>query len=154
MKVWVLLFYIGCIGLLACKVKQPKTAYQEQTAFYTIALTKDSVTQKVLYSVKNVQVVNSKLKNIHVQDYAKEPNFLEITIKDKGKNKSHTFTEHPLYKRFDLYEESGEISSKSISLQQGEVTFRVPYYTDYKKIKINETVNFKAQKTIIIKNEN
>lgn len=148
------LFLLTGLYFTSCKVKQVQTKDTEQTAFYTLLVTKDSVKKETTFEIKNVQIVNSKLKNVQARDYSKEANHLELVIKDKNKNKTINYTEHPLYKRFDLYEESGEIQSKSISLQQGEVTFRVPYYTNYKKIKITETINFKQQKTITIKNEN
>ena len=137
----------------ACRAKPAPPPIIEQAAFYTLSLNKDTVKKITTFKITNIKIVNTKI-NYHIDDQqAKNPNFLKIEITDKSKHVITAFTEHPLYKRFDLYQESGEIESKSISLQQGETIFRVPYFSDYKNIKITETVNFKETKQITIDNE-
>lgn len=149
---------LGCLMLplffTSCKTKKQAKDLVEKTAFYTLTAIKDTVKNITTFKVTNIQVANSVLNKRSTDHQTHNPNFLYVQIIDQQKNIHEVYTEHPLYKRFDLYEESGEITSKSISLQQGDVTFRVPYYTNYKKIKISETVNFKTKKIIIIKNEN
>lgn len=101
--------------------------------------------------MKNVNVVDSKVR--HVIDVAKtkEPNFLKIQILYTNNKVVDLVTEHPLYKRFDLYSESGKIESKLISLSQDLLIFRAPYFDQYKKITILETINFKQSAPIILK---
>jgi len=139
--------------LFSCNATKPIVNPEERTAFYTIEAKKDSAKNETYFSVKDVQIANSKMHRKPNDDQSKNAYHLEIEIFDNSKNTVIVYTEHPLYKRFDLYEESGEIESKSISLQQGDVTFRAPFFTDYKKIKITETVNFKKLTPTIIKNE-
>ncbi len=137
----------------ACKTKPAPPKLVEKTAFYTLSVIRDSVKRTTAFSITKVQIANTKI-NYKIDDhYAKDANFLKIEIMDKSEHVIHAFTDHPLYKRFDLYQESGEIESKSISLQQGETVFRVPYFSEYKKIKITETINFKETKQITINHE-
>ena len=137
----------------ACRVKPAPPQIIEQTAFYTLSLNKDTIKKNTTFSITNVQIANTKINYKIDENQAKNPHFLKIEITDKSQHIINAFTEHPLYKRFDLFQESGEIESKSISLQQAEVVFRVPYFSDYKKIKITEIVNSKETKQITINNE-
>jgi hypothetical protein len=138
----------------ACNVKkQPPSKDIEKTAFYTLKVSKDSVRQSTDFIVINIQVVDTKTNYKLDVDKAKNPNYLKIEITDQHKHIISVLTEHPLFKRFDIYSENGEIESKSISLQQEEVTFRAPYFVDYKKIKITEFVKSVELNTIIINNE-
>ncbi|MES2514803.1 MAG: hypothetical protein V4580_11695 [Bacteroidota bacterium] len=138
------------VCLLACRAKPAPPQVMEQTAFYTLSLTRDTIKKNTTFTITKVQIAHTKI-NYHIDEQqAKNPHFLSIEITDKSNHVIHAFTDHPLYKRFDLYQESGEIESKSISLQQGETVFRVPYFSEYKKIKITETINFTQGKEITI----
>lgn len=99
----------------------------------------------------DVNVVNSKLRYFIDENKKKEPNYLHFTITYKNGKVIEANTEHPLFKRFDLYSESGKIESKSISLSQGEVFLRVPYFGKYKRISITEIINFKERPVIVIR---
>jgi hypothetical protein len=139
---------------MACRTKKPIPQKSiEKTAFYTIELSKDTVKKTTAFSIKKVQIVNAIINYKPDKDKAKNPYYLKIEITDKDKNIRYVLTEHPLYKRFDIYSENGEIESKSISLQQGEVTFKIPYFSEYKKIKLTEFVNSVEVNTLIINNE-
>lgn len=123
-------------------------------AFYTLHISKDSIRQKISCIIKSVTVVDQVPKPSVSRDHSKDPDHLRILIVDKFKNKQVVFTEHPLNKQVELYDdETKEIEFKRISLTEGDVTFRIPYYTDYKKIKITEINNFKKGKTISIKHD-
>lgn len=139
--------------IFACKSTKSKEVAEipEKTAFYTLELKRDTLATKTTVIVKNVNVVDSKVR--HVIDVAKtkEPNFLKIQILYTNNKVVDLVTEHPLYKRFDLYSESGKIESKLISLSQDLLIFRAPYFDQYKKIKILETINFKQSAPIILK---
>lgn len=152
-KIFVFSLFALALLALSCKTKKTIVSPIEKTAFYTLKLNRDTVKKETTFSVVSVQIADAKLKYRIDEKQTKNPNFLRIEITDKNKNIITAITEHPLFKRFDLYSESGEIESKSISLQQGESTFRVPYFSDYKKIKIIETINFIQSKQIIITNE-
>ena len=125
----------------------------EKTAFYTIKATYDSVKNKTTYVVKSINVIDKATKPQSNIRHEQTPDYLKITVIDKSKHASSIITEHPLRKHVELFSESGEIESKSISLQQGEVIFKIPYYTPFKKIKITEVRNFKKTKTVIVKHE-
>lgn len=145
-------FFIFCISLFFCK----QTIAQEikqKTAFYTIKLVYDSLKQKTSFTVKNVVVIDKVTKEQSNIRHLQSPDYLKIVIIDKSKHQSHLITEHPLHKHMELFSESGEIESKSISLPEGEVTFRVPYYSVFKKIKITEVKGLKKQRAVIIKHE-
>lgn len=144
-----------CFVLFSCKAKKikAKDTVLEKTAFYTLKVVNDSVKKVRNFSVVKIDVVNTKINYWVDESKLTEPNFLKLEIIDKKDKTIKVFAEHPLFKRFDLYSESGQIESKLISLQQGEVVLRVPYFYDYKKIVITETVNRIASKQIIITNE-
>ena len=125
----------------------------EKTAFYTLKVMYDSVKHQTRYAVKSITIIDKATKAQSNLRYEQSPDYLKITVIDKLKHNYNVVTEHPLYKHVELFSESGEIESKSVSLPQGEVTFRIPYYTAFKKIKITEVKNFKKQKTVIIKHE-
>lgn len=144
---------MSSLFFLSCKATKVVEVPVEKMAFYTLKVNRDTIKKETTFSVASVQVADAKLNYKLDTKQAKNPDFLKIEIIDKNERVISVLTEHPLFKRFDLYSESGEIESKSISLQQGEVTFRVPYYTDYKTIKITETINFKQSKQIILKHE-
>ncbi len=139
---------------VACRTtKSAPVNIIEKTAFYTLKVTKDTIKNTTTFSIIKIQLADVKLNYKIDVNQSKNPNFLKIEIVDKNKNVINAFTEHPLFKRFDLYRESGEIESKSISLQQGEVVLRVPYFADYKKMNITETVNFKQLNQVTITHE-
>ncbi len=135
----------------AKKIKEEKPV-PEKTAFYTFAALRDTIKNTTVFRVLKVTVVNTKI-NYRVEfDKAKNPNSLKIEITDPHKTIT-AYTDHPLFKKFDLYGDSGEIKSKLISLPKAEVTLRVPYFEEYKTIKITETINFKTSNPIILKHE-
>jgi hypothetical protein len=139
----------GCKARPVIKAQKP----EEKSAFFTLAMSRDTVHQTTSAILKNVNVINTQIRYLPDEAKIKEPNFLKITIVYKNKRTIQAFTEHPLYKRFDLYSESGQIEPKLISLPQGEVVFRVPYFDDYKEVIIRETVSYKESATIILKHE-
>ncbi len=139
---------------MACRTaKSTPLNVVEKTAFYTIKAIKDTIKNTTTFSVTTIQIADTKINYKIDANQSKNPYFLKIEIVDKNNTIINAFTEHPLFKRFDLYRESGEIESKSISLQQGEVVLRVPYFSDYKKMNITETVNFKQLKQVTITHE-
>lgn len=139
---------------IACTASRKNTiATTEKTAFVTIQQTRDTLLNTSSFKVTQIKVVDGKITFRSQEEKTHEPDFLKIHIVNKNKTSVTVYTEHPLYKKFDLYSESGEIESKLISLQQGEVTFRIPFYGDYKTIHITETHNFKTQKVKTIKHE-
>lgn len=142
--------------LFACRAKRVKTkkpAAVEQSAFFTLSLSRDTVAKQTSARIKNVTVVDAKTRYMPDEAKAKEPNFLRIEVIYKNDQVLQAITEHPLYKRFDLYSESGQIESKLISLPQGEVIFRLPYFEEYKRIRIVETIGYKESPPIILKHE-
>lgn len=147
---------IFLIFMGACRSQsQPKTQAvqeQERCGFFTIRLERDTVTNKTTASLSDLKVVDTKVRYVLDEAKSHEPNFLKIEV-IYSDHKINAFTEHPLYKRLDLYSESGKIESKSISLSQGEVFLRIPYFGAYKRINIVPTVNFKELPAIIIRNE-
>lgn len=146
---------MALLALTACKThKVPPVALPEKTAFYTIEATRDTVKQVTTFKVLNVMVVDTKI-NYHADEAkAKSRDYLKFEIMTKQSAPVIAYSEHPLFKKFDLYEQSGEISSKLISLPKGQVTVRVPYTEAYTSIGITETINFKAGKPVIIRHEN
>ncbi len=154
MKIICYIHILFVFAFVACRTTKPTpiTAI-EKTAFYTLKVNKDTIKNITTFSITTIQLADVKLNYKIDENQSKNPNFLKIEIVDENKNSIHAFTEHPLFKRFDLYRESGEIESKSISLQQGEVVLRVPYFAEYKKINITETVNFKALNQVTITHE-
>lgn len=146
----------GVALALAFSCKPPKTVTKEpveQTAFFTIELRRDSVSQKTSATIKTVNVVDQKIRYIVDEGQSRNPYFLKIVIEYRNGKMITGYTEHPLYKRVEIYSESGKIESKLISLSQGEVTLRVPYFENYKKVTIVENVNFKEEKPIVLKHE-
>jgi len=147
-----------CMSLfLFCKAKRvkPKAAEaQEQSAFYSFSALRDTVKRQTSFTLKNVTVANAKIKYNVDDAKTKLPSYLKIEIIDKNNKTVLAFAEHPLFKRMEVFNESGQIDSKLISLQEGEFTLRVPYFEAYKKIKITEVINFKESLPILLKNEN
>ncbi len=159
-KRYTYLFFVSralCFALLLAgcrsKIKTQAVQPEEKSAFYTLTLSRDSTSKETKAAITNVIVANVKIRYQPDEAKAKEPNFLSIEITYKNNAVVRVFTEHPLYKRFDLYSESGQIESKLISLQKGEVVFRVPYFSDYKKIRITETVERKTAPPITLTHE-
>ncbi len=140
-------------GCKARRIKKEPGQVKEQTAFFTLSMSRDTVRHTSAAAVKSVNVVDTKIRYLVDEAKAREPNFLKVTIVYKNKQTVLAVTEHPLYKRFDLYSESGQIESKLISLPQGETVLRVPYFDDYKEVVIRETVNYKEGAPIILKHE-
>lgn len=135
----------------ACKSTKNKQTLEEKTVFYSFQIIKDTVLNTLKCELINVQIVDSKTRYTIDKEKEKNQNFLKIEVIDKAKKQMIAICDHPLYKRFDLYSESGEIESKSVSLQKAELTIRVPYYKDYSIINITETVNFEKKETVVIK---
>ena len=144
--------FMVCGQLFSCKAKQAgqAAAPEEKCAFYNIKLTRDSVLNKTSAEITHVNIVDTKVRYVPDESKASEPSFLKIIIIHPGDKKTYAYTEHPLYKRLDLYSESGKIESKSISLSQGQVFLRIPYFGKFKKMIITETVNFKESPTLIV----
>lgn len=145
---------IVLIALTACKARKvPPQELPEKTAFYTIEATRDTVKQVTTFKLIKVMVVDTKI-NYHADEAkAKSRDFLKIEILTKQSAPVIAYSEHPLLKKFDLYEQTGEISSKLISLPKGQVTVRVPYREAHTVIRITETVNFKTAKPHTVQHE-
>jgi|GEM_PF-1817314 len=152
-----ILFVFFCSGvyLHSCKAKKAvKTAVpDENCAFYAFKLSRDTILNKTRAEITNVNVVNSKVRYVVDEEKSRGPYFLKIEILYPGNKTIEAFTEHPLYKRVEIYSESGEITSKLISLSQGEVFLRVPSFGNYKRITISEIVDHKTFESIILKND-
>lgn len=142
------------IALTACKTRNvPPAPLPEKTAFYTIEAIRDTVKQVTTFKVLQVTVVDTKINYRADEAKAKSRDFLKFEIMTKHSAPVIAYSEHPLFRKVDLYEETGEISSKLISLPKGQVTVRVPYTEDYTAIGITETIHFKAGKPVIVKHE-
>ena len=149
--------FIVVVVLVSCKAKKVKAVTEslpEKAAFYTLEVLRDTVKKVTNFKLLKVTVVDTKIKYNADLAKTKNPDFLKIEITGKQSEPITAYTEHPLFKKFDLYSESGEIASKLISLQKGQVTFRVPYFEEYKTIKITETINFKVSTIKTINHEN
>lgn len=145
---------IALLLLNACKIrKTPPAELPEKTAFYTIEATRDIVKQLTSFRVLKVTVVDTKINYHPDEAKTKSRDYLAIEVASAHKPVILAYSEHPLYKKFDLYEETGEITSKLISLPKGQITVRLPYYEDYTTIRITETINFKATKPILLRHE-
>jgi len=155
-----LLFVAGLVLSLllfsVCKAKKVKTQAvpaEEKSAFYTFDATRDTVKKKTTFTLKSVTVANAKIKYKVDEARTKEPSYLKIEVTDQNNQTIKAVTEHPLFKRMEVFEETGQIESKLISLQHAEFTLRIPYFEAYKKITIVEVINFKEASSIILKNE-
>jgi hypothetical protein len=152
--VWIIA--LAVLILPACKTKKQQVATgppPEKTAFYTIEALRDTVKQITTFKVLKVTVVDTKI-NYHIDEAkTKTRDFLKIEIVGKQVSSIVAYCEHPLFKKFDLYEQTGEITSKLISLPKGQVTVRVPWFEEYQSIKITETINFKEANHISLKHE-
>jgi hypothetical protein len=135
----------------ACKSTKNSQILEEKTAFYSFQITKDTILNALKCELINVQIVDSKTRYTIDKEKEKNQNFLKIEVIDKAKKQMIAFCDHPLYKRFDLYSENGEIESKSVSLQKAELTIRIPYFKEYSVINITETVNFERKPIIVLK---
>lgn len=145
---------MALFALAACKTrKETPIVLPEKTAFYTIEATRDTVQQLTSFRVLKVTVVDTKINYRIDEVKAKSRDFLKFEIITKNGEPVIAYSEHPLFRKFDLYEETGEISSKLISLPKGQVTLRVPYHENYTSLKVTETINFKAGKPVIVKHE-
>jgi hypothetical protein len=149
------LFSLTAVMIVAaCKTpKATPVVLPEKTAFYTIEATRDTVKQLTTFQVLKVTVVDTKINYRADEAKAKSRDYLKFEIITKNGSPVIAYSEHPLFRKFDLYEETGEISSKLISLPKGQVTLRVPYHEDYASLKVTETINFKAGKPVIIRHE-
>lgn len=138
----------------ACKTpKVAPTVLPEKTAFYTIEATRDTVKQLTTFRVLKATIVDTRI-NYHADEAkVKSRDYLKIVIVTKHSAPVVAYSEHPLFKKLDLYEESGEISSKLISLPKGQVTVRVPCNEEYSTITITETINFNPAKPVTLKHE-
>ena len=151
------IFIIGTCVLSSCKTKKTiatKPALIEKTAFYTIEALRDTVKKITSFTLVKIITSDSKINYNADVAKAKDPFFLKIEITDSRSKTITAYTEHPLFKKFDLYSDNGEIKSKLISLQKGQVIFRIPYFENYKTIKITETINFKTATIETLNHEN
>lgn len=145
---------IALIALSACKtMKAQLPELPEKTAFYTIEATRDTVRQVTSFKVLKVTVVDTKINYQAGEAKAKSRDYLKFEIITKHSAPVIAYSEHPLFKKFDLYEQAGEISSKLISLPKGQVTVRVPYTEEHTAIRITETINFKTAKPVTVRYE-
>lgn len=150
----ILYVLMALLLLSACKTRKvAPVVLPEKTAFYTIEATRDTVKQVTTFKVLKVMVVDTKINYRVDEAKAKSRDFLKFEIITKHSAPVIAYSEHPLFRKFDLYEETGEISSKLISLPKGQVTVRVPYTEEFTTIGITETINFKAGKPVIVKHE-
>lgn len=148
-------FYIViCVVLFtACVSLKEKPLPTEKTAFYTFSIQRDTIKNQTQFKVLDVQIADIKINYLVNKAIEKEPYYLKLEIVDDSKHQISALVSHPLYKRFDLYSESGEIESKSVKLQQAEFVVRVPFFSSYKTITFTETINFVSQKPITLKYE-
>ena len=133
------------------KVNTTLTDVQEKTAFYDFSFKYDTVNKKSVITLQGVKEVDVRAKRDNNEEAKNKPYYIEIEIKDKNNNLITVFAEHPLFRKFDVYEESGKIEAKLVYLPEGSLTIRVPYFVPYKTIKLTEHTD----KTFItiIKNE-
>lgn len=145
------------LSMAACKTRRPEPATlqlpAERTAFYTIEAIRDSVKQKTDFRLLKMQVVDTKVNFRTEEEKATNPWHLKIEIVNKTAPTITVYSEHPLFRRIDLFSESGEISSKFLSLPKGQFTLRVPYVEEYKKFIITETVGSKQADPIYLNHE-
>lgn len=141
---------------LACKTRtieeKPVVAEtpKEQGAFVNLKLQRDSINNKTLFKLAGVTVVDTKLRYVLDEAKAKAANFIQLEFVYSNGKSILVNAEHPLFKRFDLYEESGKIESKSISLSQGELFVKVPYYGKIKRLVLRETINYKMVQEVTL----
>lgn len=153
------IWFLICLALsfAACKTRKREPATfklpAERTAFYTIEATRDSVKQKTEFRLLKMQVVDTKVNFRSEEEKASNPWHLKIEIVNKNAPAVTVYAEHPLFRRVDLFSESGEISSKFLSLPRGQFTLRVPYFEEYKKFTITETVGSKQADAIQLNHE-
>jgi intein/homing endonuclease len=142
--------------LCACKpqkIKTTKTKAEEKTAFYDFKFINDSIHKKSMITLTGVKVVDTKIAYTVDENAKERPSFVLIEIRDKDNNEIKAYMEHPLYRKFDVYEENGKIESKLVSLSEADMIIRVPYYSPYEKIKITETINNNQTLVTILKHE-
>lgn len=147
-------YIVICVVLFtACVSLKEKPLPIEKTAFYTFSIQRDTIKNQSQFKVLDVQIADTKI-NYHLNKaIEKEPYYIRLNIIDEFKHQITALVSHPLYKRFDLYSETGEIESKSVKLQNAEFVLRVPFFSSYKTITFTETINFVNQKPITLKYE-
>ncbi|MCC6182373.1 MAG: hypothetical protein IT237_11125 [Bacteroidia bacterium] len=147
-------YIVICVVLFtACVSLKEKPLPIEKTAFYTFSIQRDTIKNQSQFKVLDVQIADTKI-NYHLNKaIEKEPYYIRLNIIDESKHQITALVSHPLYKRFDLYSETGEIESKSVKLQNAEFVLRVPFFSSYKTITFTETINFVNQKPITLKYE-
>lgn len=154
------LYVISILCLLsvffACtqrKIKTTKKPGAEKTAFYDLKFKYDSINKKSNISINSIKLADVKI-NYSIDEAARQkPSYVWIEITDSEGNQINACIEHPLYRKFDVYDESGKIESKLVSLTEADMTIRVPYYAPYKKIKLTETINGIQTMVTVLKNE-
>ncbi|MBP7809402.1 MAG: hypothetical protein KA163_08920 [Bacteroidia bacterium] len=145
-----------CLFGLSCqskKINSTPAKANEKTAFYDFKFIWDSISKKSQITVNTINVANTKSNFTQNNQGATLPNNVLIEITDKDGNNIKEHAEHPLAKKYDVFSENGEIEAKLVSLPEGNFIIRVPYYSDWKKIKITETIKGVKQTAIILKNE-
>lgn len=135
------------------KVKNIKIKPDERTAFYDFKFRLDTINRKTTITINNIKIVDNKIAYLMDETYKDKTSYVLIEIEDKEGNDIKAYAEHPLYRRFDVYEENGKIDSKLVSLSEADLVVRVPYYSPYEKIKITETINRTQTLVTILKHE-
>jgi hypothetical protein len=135
------------------KIKSTQLKPEEKTAFYDLKFKYDSILKKSIITLNSIKIIDQKINYVPDEQASKKLSFVYIEITDKDKNTIKAYAEHPLYRKFDVYEETGKIESKLVSLPEADMTIRVPYYSPYEKIKITEAINRTQTLTTILKNE-
>lgn len=142
--------------MLACKSKKIKTTKvkpEEKTAFYDFKFKQDSINKKTIITINSIKVVDNKIAYAIDESAKEKESSVCIEIADKDGNNITAYIEHPLYRKFDVYEEGGKIEAKLVSLSEADMTIRVPYYSPYEKIKLTETINKTKTLVTILKHE-
>jgi 5-bromo-4-chloroindolyl phosphate hydrolysis protein len=155
---WIIgLIALICGGLgyscLERKITGTEEVPREKTAFYNFKFRYDSLDKKTIISINSIKVVDQKINYLADEDAAKKNSNIHFEITDRNGNIIRAYIEHPLHRRFDVYEENGKIDSKMVSLPEADMTIRVPYYSPFKKIKITETINQTQTLITVLKDE-
>jgi hypothetical protein len=144
-------FYTSCKSQ---KINTSQNKKEEKTAFYEFNFRYDSIAKKSIISLKGIKIADVKLNPAINLSNPKFLSSIAIEIIDIENNHIFGIAEHPLFKKIDVFSESGEIEAKIVSLFEADLIIRAPYYKPYKKIKITETINNNKTYITFIKNEN
>jgi hypothetical protein len=141
--------------LFACKAKQIKeqadNGITQETAFYFFKVNYDSVAKKSMFRLEKVQISKAEFKPQNMQNPTGLPDYVNLIVKDETRHTIQTYYEHPLFRKVDAYEENGAIEAKQLILEESEWVVRLPHYSKYKTIEIEELRNNKKISKTIIK---